>query len=144
MTDTAGNFAAYTLDSIFMQSSDGLMYRAHHSASGASVLLKVPTMPEEAEEAARFRDRFLVRANGVRSLHHHGILDLRDIGLDEASGLPFIAYESVEGKDLYDRYPEGTAPYVRGESCNTAATYGYDSVTQMQETKATLCRITPA
>ena len=31
-----------------------------------------------------------------------------------------------------------------GEACNTATTYGYDSVTQMQETKATLCRITPA
>ena len=36
------------------------------------------------------------------------------------------------------------APIVRGEACNTATTYGYDSVTQMQETKATLCRISPA
>ena len=36
------------------------------------------------------------------------------------------------------------APYVRGEACNTATTYGYDSVTQMQETKGTLCRIYPA
>ena len=26
---------------------------------------------------------------------------------------------------------------------NTAMTYGYDSVTQMQETKCSLCRITP-
>ncbi len=49
-----------------------------------------------------------------------------------------------QGEDLKDRYPEGTAPYVRGESCNTATTYGYDSVTQMQETKATLCEIKPA
>jgi len=57
---------------------------------------------------------------------------------------PFHFGGWFQGKDLYDRYPEGTAPYVRGESCNTATTYGYDSVTQMQETKATLCRITPA
>ncbi len=57
---------------------------------------------------------------------------------------PFHFGGWFEGKDLYDRYPEGTAPYVRGEACNTATTYGYDSVTQMQETKATLCRITPA
>jgi formate dehydrogenase major subunit len=28
--------------------------------------------------------------------------------------------------------------------CNTAQTYGYDSVTQMQETKATLCKISAA
>jgi len=45
------------------------------------------------------------------------------------------------GKDLLDKYPEGTAPYVRGEACNTAFTYGYDSVTQMQETKVTLCKL---
>jgi formate dehydrogenase major subunit len=48
------------------------------------------------------------------------------------------------GKDLYDRYPEGTAPYVRGESCDMAWTYGYDSVTMMQETKTSLCRISKA
>ncbi len=57
---------------------------------------------------------------------------------------PFHYGGWFQGKDLYDKYPEGTAPYVRGEACNTATTYGYDSVTQMQETKATLCRITPA
>jgi len=57
---------------------------------------------------------------------------------------PFHFGGWFQGKDLYDRYPEGTAPYARGEACNTATTYGYDSVTQMQETKATLCRITPA
>jgi len=57
---------------------------------------------------------------------------------------PFHFGGWFQGKDLFDRYPEGTAPFIRGESCNTATTYGYDSVTQMQETKATLCRITPA
>jgi len=33
---------------------------------------------------------------------------------------------------------------VRGEAANTVFTYGYDSVTQMQETKCSLCRISPA
>ncbi len=57
---------------------------------------------------------------------------------------PFHFGGWFQGEDLLARYPEGTAPYVRGEACNTATTYGYDSVTQMQETKTTLCRITPA
>ena len=35
-------------------------------------------------------------------------------------------------------------PYVLGEASNTAQTYGYDSVTNMQETKATLCKISRA
>jgi formate dehydrogenase major subunit len=57
---------------------------------------------------------------------------------------PFHFGGWFQGKDLLDKYPEGAAPYVRGEACNTIFTYGYDSVTQMQETKASLCRIDAA
>ena len=57
---------------------------------------------------------------------------------------PFHFGGWFQGKDLIDSYPEGTAPYVRGEACNTATTYGYDPVTLMQETKATLCQIMKA
>ena len=55
--------------------------------------------------------------------------------------MPFHFGGHFEGADLRDKYPKGADPYVLGESSNTAQTYGYDSVTQMQETKATLCRI---
>ncbi len=57
---------------------------------------------------------------------------------------PFHFGGHYEGVDLADKYPEGTQPYVRGEAANTAFTYGYDSVTQMQETKVSLCRISVA
>jgi formate dehydrogenase major subunit len=57
---------------------------------------------------------------------------------------PFHFGGHFQGKDLAANYPEGTMPYIRGEACNTAMTYGYDSVTQMQETKVTLCQITAA
>ncbi len=49
-----------------------------------------------------------------------------------------------EGESLRDKYPAGTDPYVLGEAANTAMTYGYDSVTQMQETKVSLCRVKSA
>ena len=55
--------------------------------------------------------------------------------------LPFHFGGHFQGKDLRSKYPEGADPYVLGESANTVLTYGYDSVTQMQETKASLCRI---
>jgi formate dehydrogenase major subunit len=45
------------------------------------------------------------------------------------------------GKDMLEFYPDGAAPIVRGEAVNTATTYGYDSVTMMQETKTTLCQV---
>jgi formate dehydrogenase major subunit len=62
-------------------------------------------------------------------------------------GVVFTPYHFggwFEGEDLLAKYPEGTAPYVRGDAANTAFTYGYDSVTAMQETKASLCKITAA
>ena len=58
--------------------------------------------------------------------------------------LPFHFGGHFEGRDLRDKYPKGSDPYVLGEACNTAFTYGYDSVTQMQETKCSLCRISRA
>ena len=63
---------------------------------------------------------------------------------DGGSGVVFTPFHFggwYEGEDLLAKYPPGTEPYVRGEACNTAFTYGYDSVTQMQETKVTLCRV---
>ena len=55
--------------------------------------------------------------------------------------MPFHFGGWFQGEDRRSKYPAGADPYVLGESCNTAQTYGYDSVTNMQETKATLCRI---
>ncbi|WP_245964229.1 formate dehydrogenase subunit alpha [Roseovarius spongiae] len=58
--------------------------------------------------------------------------------------MPFHFAGMWMGEDIAHRYPEGAAPFVTGEASNTVQTYGYDPVTQMQETKATLCRVEPA
>ena len=58
--------------------------------------------------------------------------------------MPFHFAGRWQGKDLLAYYPEGAAPIVRGEAVNTATTYGYDSVTMMQETKTTICNIEKA
>ncbi|GHB19233.1 molybdopterin-dependent oxidoreductase [Shewanella indica] len=58
--------------------------------------------------------------------------------------MPYHFAGIMHGESLEPNYPEGTVPYVLGESCNTALTYGYDPVTQMQETKASLCQIVKA
>ncbi|MEP0522226.1 MAG: formate dehydrogenase subunit alpha [Hyphomicrobiales bacterium] len=60
------------------------------------------------------------------------------------SGVAFMPFHfggHFQGEDRRSKYPKGADPYVLGESTNTAQTYGYDSVTQMQESKATLCKI---
>ncbi|QQX80406.1 formate dehydrogenase subunit alpha [Shewanella sp. KX20019] len=58
--------------------------------------------------------------------------------------MPYHFAGEMHGESLAANYPEGTVPYVIGESANTALTYGYDPVTQMQETKASLCQIVKA
>jgi len=58
--------------------------------------------------------------------------------------MPFHFAGHIEGEDRRSKYPSGADPYVLGEAANTALTYGYDSVTQMQETKASLCKIMKA
>ncbi|GGP51539.1 formate dehydrogenase subunit alpha [Shewanella saliphila] len=58
--------------------------------------------------------------------------------------MPYHFAGVMHGESLAANYPEGTVPYVIGESANTALTYGYDPVTQMQETKASLCQIVKA
>ncbi len=58
--------------------------------------------------------------------------------------MPFHFGGHWMGEDQRSKYPAGADPYVLGEASNTAQTYGYDSVTNMQETKVTLCRIEPA
>ena len=58
--------------------------------------------------------------------------------------MPFHFAGMWMGENIAHRYPEGAEPFVIGEASNTVQTYGYDPVTQMQETKATLCRIEPA
>ena len=55
--------------------------------------------------------------------------------------LPFHFSGRWGGVDLAQYYPDGAKPVVRGEAVNTATTYGYDSVTMMQETKTTVCQI---
>jgi formate dehydrogenase major subunit len=58
--------------------------------------------------------------------------------------MPFHFGGHWEGESRRDKYPKGADPYVLGESANSAFTYGYDIVTQMQETKVSLCRVKAA
>ena len=55
--------------------------------------------------------------------------------------MPFHFSGRWQGADMLAYYPSGAAPVVRGEAVNTATTYGYDSVTMMQETKTTICNV---
>ncbi|MCU7830904.1 MAG: formate dehydrogenase subunit alpha [Candidatus Thiodiazotropha sp. (ex Myrtea sp. 'scaly one' KF741663)] len=111
---------------------------------------------------AELQQHMFVEMN-PRDANNAGVRDGDDVWLEGAEGarlkikaqvtrrvaagvafMPFHFGGHFEGRDLRSKYPEGADPYVLGEACNTAMTYGYDSVTQMQETKCSLCRISKA
>jgi formate dehydrogenase major subunit len=58
--------------------------------------------------------------------------------------LPFHFAGRWQGEDISAYYPEGAKPIIIGEAVNTAGTYGYDPVTNMQETKTSVCQIEKA
>ena len=68
--------------------------------------------------------------------------------LDGLAAIPFllaVGWATLATKTVLPRgfatVGAGAHPVVRGEAVNTATTYGYDSVTMMQETKTTVCQI---
>ncbi|EGU59864.1 putative formate dehydrogenase large subunit [Vibrio nigripulchritudo ATCC 27043] len=103
----------------------------------------VEVNPKDANDLG-FRDGDMVWVEGAEKgrIHVKAMVTRR-----VKPGMAFVPFHfggKFQGKDLQGKYPEGTDPYVLGEAANTATTYGYDPVTQMQETKVTLCNIRKA
>jgi len=84
-------------------------------------------------------DRVLVKTPTGGNLNVQALVTDR-VGPDTV-WMPFHFSGRWQGQDMLAYYPNGAAPIVRGEAVNTATTYGYDSVTMMQETKTTICDV---
>ena len=66
---------------------------------------------------------------------------------DEKKKEVFMPYHWAgwfEGVSYADRYPPGCCELALGDSCNIITVDGYDRTTNMQETKACLCRVVKA
>ncbi|CPM44398.1 formate dehydrogenase large subunit [Bordetella pertussis] len=95
-----------------------------------------------ADRGIRNGDRVWVLTPTGARLNVQALVTER-VGPDMAF-MPFHFSGHWQGVDMLASYPEGAAPIVRGEAVNTGTTYGYDSVTMMQETKTTICNIEKA
>ena len=73
----------------------------------------------------------------IKAYHNYSVTPDRIV-------MPYNFAGMMQGVDLSHRYPEGTKPYVIGESFNTVTNYGFDVVTQISEFNAGLCRIEKA
>ena len=95
-----------------------------------------------AERGIRNGDRCWVLTPTGARLNVQALVTER-VGPD-TTWMPFHFSGRWQGVDMLPYYPEGAHPVVRGEAVNTATTYGYDSVTMMQESKTTICNVEKA
>jgi serine/threonine protein kinase len=67
--------------------------------------------PEIAKGEAR--SRFLQEARVVGQISHPSIITLHDMGIDEASGIPYLVMEFIEGQPLDKLLDKGSIPFPR-------------------------------
>lgn len=104
----------YVIERVLGKGAMGVVYLARDPVIGRQVALKTLSVPSDAEEAEEFRQRFLREAQAAGILSHPGIVTVHDAGVDEESGLSFIAMELIEGKSLKDVIRSGR-PFTYSE-----------------------------
>jgi serine/threonine-protein kinase len=90
----------YVIESLLGKGAMGVVYLARDPVIGRRVALKTLSIPSDAEEAEEFRKRFLREAQAAGMLNHPGIVTVHDAGVDDETGLSFIAMEYIEGRSL--------------------------------------------
>ncbi|HPC83009.1 MAG TPA: serine/threonine-protein kinase [Thermoanaerobaculaceae bacterium] len=107
MAQEVTSFGTYTVERFVEQSSVGVSYIGRAPDSGEKLLVKVPTPPEEAQEARVFTQALLERAAAARALRHPSLVAVRDAGTYGEAGFPFVVYELVEGVPLAESWRAG-------------------------------------
>lgn len=97
----------YVIERLLGRGAMGVVYLARDPVIGRRVALKTLKPPADAEEAEEFRQRFLREAQAAGILNHPGIVTVHDAGVDEATGLSYIAMEFIEGKSLRELMKSG-------------------------------------
>jgi eukaryotic-like serine/threonine-protein kinase len=97
----------YLIERVLGKGAMGVVYLARDPVIGRLVALKTLNVPADSEEGDEFRQRFLREAQAAGLLTHPGIVTVFDAGVDDASGLSFIAMEYVEGKSLKELLKSG-------------------------------------
>ncbi|MEW6335770.1 MAG: serine/threonine-protein kinase [Acidobacteriota bacterium] len=97
----------YEVEQVLGKGAMGTVYLGRDPVIGRRLALKTLNVPAETDEAEEFRQRFLREAQAVGILTHSGIVTVYDAGVDDASGLSFIAMEFIDGKSLKDMLRAG-------------------------------------
>ncbi|MFC9895435.1 serine/threonine-protein kinase [Nocardia sp. NPDC127579] len=95
MLDRGAVFAGYRIETTLGRGGTGAVYLARHPAMPGPVALKLldPAVSADPEIRARFREETEI----VARLHHPGIVEVYDSGVDD--GCLWLAMQYVDGRD---------------------------------------------
>ena len=112
----------YVISKVLGKGAMGVVYLSRDPVIGRQIALKTLAVPADSpEESDEFQQRFLREAQAAGILTHPGIVTVHDAGVDEATGLSFIAMELVEGKSLKDLLKE-SHPFTFSEVARIGST----------------------
>ena len=104
-----GKLGRYVIEGVLGKGAMGVVYLAVDPVIGRRVALKTLAVPADSEEAQEFAQRFLREAQAAGILNHPVIVTVHDAGVDEDTGLSFIAMEYIEGRSLKEMLQAGHA-----------------------------------
>ncbi|MGE5234892.1 MAG: serine/threonine protein kinase [Acidobacteriota bacterium] len=92
----------YVIEKVLGKGAMGTVYLGRDPVIGRRLALKTLHVKVDSDETEEFRQRFLREAQAAGILTHAGIVTVHDAGVDDLSGLSFIAMEYIEGNSLKD------------------------------------------
>jgi serine/threonine-protein kinase len=99
----------------------GVVYKARDPLLDRVVAVKTIMSPQGQGRRVRsaFLERFQREAKAAAKMQHPAIVTIFDVGVDEASGAPFMVLEYLPGESLADRLDRVRIPLQRAVSIAT-------------------------
>ena len=96
----------------------GVVYKARDPLLDRVVAVKTIMSPQGQGRRVRsaFLERFQREAKAAAKMQHPAIVTIFDVGVDEASGAPFMVLEYLPGESLADRLDRVRIPLARAVS----------------------------
>ncbi|MEO6576309.1 MAG: serine/threonine-protein kinase [Polyangiaceae bacterium] len=92
--------SAYRLDQLLAVGGMGELYRATHFSAAGPLKVAVKLLHPELAKNPEVVARFMREARASNSVRHANVVSVLDVGVD-ASGVPFLVLELLEGMDLH-------------------------------------------
>jgi hypothetical protein len=101
----------YRLDRVLGEGGMGAVYEAVNTWTERRVAVKL--MHGEVARDSSMVERFFREARAAGKVGHRNIVEVLDMGFDEASGAYFLVQEFLDGQSLRDRVDQGAALSLR-------------------------------